>query len=140
MTAFVSALLASACWGIAPFFEKAGLSNTSDSTLGVFVRSTGVLIGTLALVPFFSRIGPRISEIPGRSMVFLFIGGVLASVIGQAFFYRALKLGEVSRAVAIGASYPVIAAILGLILFKEPLTWSKAGGIVMIAAGTLLLR
>ena len=140
MSPFISALLASFCWGFAPFFEKAGLQRTPDSTVGVFIRSAGVILGTLCLVPFFWPLGPRIAEIPPRNMVFLVIGGLLASVVGQAFFYHALKYGEISKSVAIGASYPVIACLLGLLIWKEPITWSKACGVLLVTAGIFLLR
>jgi transporter family protein len=137
---YASALLAAMCWGFAPFFEKAGLRGTADSTIGVFVRSLGVVIGTLAAIPFFSRLGPRLSEIPPRNLAYLAMGGILASVVGQAFFYRALKYGELSRATAIGASYPVVACLLGWIIFKEPLTLNKACGVALVTVGILLLK
>ncbi len=140
MTPFVSALLASLCWGFAPFFEKAGLRSTSNPTVGVFARSLGVIVGTACLIPFFPKLGSQLAEIPPRSFFFLCIGGVLASVVGQAFFYHALKYGEMSRSVAIGASYPVIACILGLVIWKEPLTLTKALGVLCVAAGVTLLR
>jgi DME family drug/metabolite transporter len=140
MTWFGNALLAALCWGSAPFFEKAGLQATADPTVGVIARSAGVLAGTLVLVPFFPRLGPQLSAIPWRNLVFIGIGGVLASVVGQAFFYRALKAGEVSRAVSVGASYPVIAFLLGFIIMKEPLTASKSLGVLSVVLGIWLLR
>jgi transporter family protein len=140
MSPFTSALCAALCWGFAPFFEKAGLQQTSNPTIGVFVRSFGVILGTACLIPFFPRLGPRIAELPARSIFYLCMGGILASVVGQAFFYHALKYGEISRSVAIGASYPVIACVLGLLIWKEPLTVSKTCGIVLVAAGISLLR
>jgi len=42
--------------------------------------------------------------------------------------------------VPIGASYPVLAFILGTVFFRESFTWSKMGGIVLVIAGVFLLR
>jgi uncharacterized membrane protein len=137
---FGNAILAALCWGCAPFFEKAGLQATPNPTVGVFARSVGVFAGTLLLVPFFPRLGSQLSVIPWRNLIFICIGGLLASVLGQAFFYRALKAGEVSRAVSVGASYPVIAFVLGFFIMKEPLTMSKTLGVLSVVLGIWLLR
>src|SRR6266480_7332701 len=133
MSPYVSALLAALCWGFAPMFEKTGLQGDSDPTLGVLVRSIGVAVGTLCLLPLIGRgVGARLSSLPMRTWFFLGVGGLLASVVGQAFFYRALKYGEMSRVVPIGASYPLIAFILGLLIFKEPFTQGKMVGVVLV--------
>ncbi len=140
MSWFANAALAALCWGFAPFFEKVGLRSVQDPSVAVFVRSAGVILGTLCMIPFFPRLSEQIRVIPPRQVVFLIIGGVLASVVGQAFFYRALKAGEVSRAVSVGASYPIVACLLGLLIWKEPLTASKALGVALVMLGISLLR
>jgi bacterial/archaeal transporter family protein len=137
---FMWALLAAACWGFAPIFEKTGLQSTKDPAVGVMIRSIGVLLGTLLVAPFFPQLGSKLAEVPMRGWVALILGGILASLVGQLFFYRALKWGEVSRVVPIGASYPLLACILGLLLFKEPLTAGKGLGVVLVMAGIYLLR
>ena len=63
----------------------------------------------------------------------------MASIIGQLCFYRALKLGEVSRVVPIGASYPVLAFILGTLFLGESINVAKVGGIVLVALALVLL-
>jgi transporter family protein len=64
----------------------------------------------------------------------------MASIIGQLCFYRALKIGDVSRVVPIGASYPVTACLLGILLLHEPVTLEKGIGILLVVGGTFLLR
>ena len=140
MTPFLSALTAALCWGFAPFLEKAGLRGVPDPVIGVFVRSVGVTLGTLVAFPFFVKTYGSLSGLPTRNLIYLGLGGILASLVGQTFFYRALKYGELSRSVAIGASYPVVACVLGLIFWKEPLTLSKACGVVLVTLGITLLR
>ena len=140
VSAFGWALLASFCWGLAPLLEKAGLRGTTDPAIGVFVRSIGVSLGALCFLPILWRVPGRFSEVPPRSWVFLGLGGVLASIVGQLCFYRALKIGDVSRVVPVGASYPVTACLLGVLLLHEPLTLSKGVGILLVVGGTFLLR
>lgn len=140
MNAFIWALLASLCWGLAPLLEKAGLSGTTDPAIGVFVRSIGVAVGALCLLPLLSRASGRFSDITPRNCILLGLGGIVASIIGQLCFYRALKTGDVSRVVPVGASYPVIACLMGILLFSEPVTLAKVVGILLVVSGTFLLK
>jgi len=140
VNAFTWALLASFCWGLAPLLEKAGLRGTTDPVIGVCIRSIGVALGVLACIPLLSRLPGRFSDVAPRQWFFLCAGGFLASIVGQLCFYRALKIGDVSRVVPVGASYPVTACLLGIILLREPLTLEKGIGILLVVGGTFLLR
>jgi transporter family protein len=140
LSAFGWALLASFCWGFAPLLEKIGLRGTVDPALGVLVRSIGVIFGALCFLPALSKIPGRFSDLTPRNWIFLCLGGLVASIIGQLCFYRALKLGDVSRVVPIGASYPVLAFLLGTIFLGESVTLSKIGGIALVMTGVYLLR
>ena len=138
MTAFWWAMLAALAWGMAPIFEKAGLSQVNPIA-GLFYRCLGVIIGMLILGFFLVK--PReIREVDLGSALLLAAGGFLASFLGQICFYHALKLGDVSRMVPISASYPLIAFILGVLLFHEPLSFFKIGGVFLIVSGVWLLK
>ena len=140
MTSFGWALLASFCWGFAPLLEKVGLRGNTDPVIGVLVRSIGVILGTLCFLPILPKLSGRFSDLTPRNWIFLCLGGLVASVLGQLCFYRALKTGDVSRVVPIGASYPVLAFLLGTVFLGESFTVAKAGGIILVMAGVYLLR
>ena len=140
LSAFAWAVLASFCWGFAPLFEKVGLRGNIDPAIGVLIRTAGVIVGILVILPAMPKLGGRFAELTPRNWFFLSMGGFLASVIGQLCFYHALKLGEVSKVVPIGASYPVLAFLLGILFLGESMSWAKAGGIVLVIAGVFLLR
>jgi transporter family protein len=140
LSAFGWAVLASFCWGFAPLFEKVGLRGNIDPAVGVLIRTVGVLVGVVLIYPLIPKLTGRFSDLTPRNWICLSAGGLLASVIGQLCFYRALKLGEVSKVVPIGASYPVLAFLLGVLVFRESITWPKMGGIVLVIAGVFLLR
>ena len=140
LSAFGWAVLASCCWGFAPLLEKVGLRGNADPAIGVFVRSLGVMLGALCFLPLLPRFAGRLSDLTPRNWIFLCLGGLMASIIGQLCFYRALKMGDVSRVVPIGASYPILAFLLGVVFLGESLTWSKTGGIVLVMMGVYLLR
>ncbi len=140
LPAFGWALLASFCWGCAPLLEKVGLRGNADPAVGVLVRTAGVLLGAFSFLLVLPRLSERFSDLTLRNWIFLGLGGLVASVLGQLCFYRALKVGEVSRVVPIGASYPVLAFLMGVLFFQESITWVKVGGIVLVMAGVYLLR
>lgn len=140
MTAFAWALAAAACWGVAPLIEKWGLMGKIDPVTAVFVRCAGVAVGMLGFFLFVPQILEQAKTIPSRNILYLVLGGLLASIAGQLCFYRALQMGEVSRVVPIGASYPILACLLGLFFLNEPMTTSKGVGILLVVAGTYLLR
>jgi transporter family protein len=139
-SAFTWAVLASFCWGFAPLFEKLGLNGKGDPLAGVLIRSAGVLLGATSVAILTPRLIPRLGEFSARHWIYLILGGVVASIVGQLCFYRALKTGQVSQVVPIGASYPVLAFLLGVLFLGEPVTLAKLGGIMLVVTGVYLLR
>ena len=138
MTAWMWALLAAAAWGTAPLIEKAGLQRVAPMT-GLFFRSLGVAVG-LVFLGLFTVKPQEIRSADARSIFLLMSAGIVASIIGQTFFYNGLKTGEVSRLVPISASYQLIAFILGVILLGESLTPVKAAGAALIMLGVWFLK
>ena len=139
MKPYFWALFAAFSWGFAPILEKFGLAKVSVYA-GLFCRCLGVVIGLLILLAFrFEEIKYTFST-GNLTWLFLVGGGFLASVIGQMFFYNALKDGDISQVVTIGASYPLISFVLGVIFFGEALTWGKVSGLGFVIMGVLLLK
>jgi len=138
MTAFLWALLTACIWGVVPLMEKIGLRATPP-TVGVVVRSFGVIAGLVlfgwALAPW-----PALRTLPWPSILLLAGGGFLASFVGQLAFYQALKSGAVSQMTPVAGAYPLVAALLGWWVLREPLTASRALGVVCVVVGVVLLR
>lgn len=130
--------MASALWGIAPIFEKTGLKGATPLA-GLFYRCVGVVLGIVILGIFMVK-PQEIRAVGLRSALLLIAGGFLASFIAQICFYNALKLGQVSRIVPISASYPFIAALLGVLLLGESVNAFKIGGALLIIAGVWMLK
>lgn len=139
MKPFYFAILAAIVWGMAPILEKTGLKNIEPLS-GVMVRSAGVIIGAIILAMFNSNIIKSALKADPKAILFLFLGGILASILGQIFFYNALKHGEVSKMVPIAATYPLVSFLLGLLFFGESLTLIKGLGIGFIILGVFLLK
>ena len=103
MKPFYYAILAALVWGIAPILEKTGLKNIEPLS-GVLVRSGGVILGAIIMSLCNINVFKSALKADPRAILFLFMGGLLASILGQMFFYNALKHGEVSKMVPIAAS------------------------------------
>ena len=139
MSPYLWAILASLAWGCAPIVEKLGLAKL-PVWAGLFYRSLGVMFGALILFIFkYNEIKEAVTK-DSTGWHLLAIGGFLASIIGQIFFYNALKAGEASRVVPLGATYPLISFILGIIFLKETMSMAKLGGLIFIILGAVLLR
>ena len=138
MTAFLWALLTACIWGVVPLMEKVGLGGASP-TAGVMVRSLGVTLG-LVLFGWWWSPWSAMRTMSWSSIGLLAGGGLLASFIGQLAFYRALKFGAISQVTPVAGAYPLVAAILGWWVLREPLTLSRAVGVVCVVLGVVLLR
>ena len=138
MSAFFWALLTAGIWGVVPLMEKMGLGTTSP-TGGVMVRSLGVVLG-LVLFGWIWSPWAALRTMTWSSAVLLVSGGLLASFVGQMAFYHALKSGAVSQVTPVAGAYPLVAAILGWWILREPLTVSRALGVVCVVIGVILLR
>jgi transporter family protein len=66
--------------------------------------------------------------------------GILSALIGQLFYYNALKYGEASKIVPICSSFPLITVILAIVFLNEQFTFSKALGALLIIAGVLVIK
>jgi len=139
MKPYLWAILTALTWGCVPLIEKVGLVKI-DPIIGLFYRCMGVIIGITLLLMFRGQdIKASLSQLPVGA-AFLVLGGFLASVVGQMFFYHALKSGEASRVVPISGAYPLITFVLGMLFLHEKITLAKAGGIACILTGVFLLK
>ena len=138
MKAFLFALLTALIWGTVPILEKIGLRDVKPY-IGLFFRSFGVIIGIVLFYIIF-RPYQDIARTDIKTIVFLALGGFLASIVGQLTFYNALKFGDVSKVVPISAIYPLVSFALALFLLGEQFTPLKLVGVVLVLIGISFLR
>ncbi len=81
-----------------------------------------------------------LSEVTPRGWFFLALDGISAALLGQLFYYYALKSGEASIVVPLVASFPVFTSIIAFFFLGERLTAMKASGLVLVVLGVILLR
>lgn len=138
MESFFLALLTAFIWGFVPFLEKVGLSSV-EPTAAYLVRCSGVFLGVVILIAFTPQV-PSSGRMGIKSIFFLVLAGVLAGFVAQVIFYKALKMGEISRIIPITSCYPLFTFFLGWIFLGEEITVSKIIGMLLILGGILFLK
>jgi transporter family protein len=79
-------------------------------------------------------------DVSMTSWVFIALEGICAALLGQLFYYYALKSGEASVVVPLIAIFPLFTFIIATIFLGDKISLSKVGGIVFIVLGVVLLR
>ena len=112
-------------WGFYTLRGKASVDPVADTT-GNFIRSVPMI--AVAVVPFIGDV-----NLSTRGTVLAILSGAIASGVGYAVWYAALKHHTATRAAALQLSVPVIAAFGGILLLSERLTGR------LIVAATLII-
>ncbi|HOW27495.1 MAG TPA: EamA family transporter [Elusimicrobiota bacterium] len=139
MTSFWIAIIAALIWGATAIVEKMGLRD-ADPMAGLWARCMGATAGILLLTAAWPPILQHVAKMGIRSFTLLATSGLAAAVVGQLFFYKALKTGEIGRITALSGSWPLVAFLLSLALGRESLTPQKFIGVVLVVAGMAFLK
>jgi transporter family protein len=139
MKTYYYALLASCIWGIAPILEKIGLGKTEPEA-ALLIRCLGVISGAFLLIIFRNHTLRSALQSDAKTFTFLLLGGLLASFLGQIFFYRALKSGATSQIVPLAATYPLVSFLIGVIFLSEQITLAKTVGVLLVITGIFFLK
>lgn len=122
--------------GITSILAKCGIRKT-DSDVATAVRTIVVLLFSWLMV-LITGTWAGITEIDGKTLLFLFLSG-LATGASWLCYFHALQKGDINKVVPIDKSSTVLTILLALLFLKEGITWGKAISIVLIGAGTLLM-
>ncbi len=125
-------------WGATPILEKTGLTKV-DPLIAVTIRSLVVTVGLL-LLTFLLGKGKALIESDGRSVLLFGASGMMAGLLGMWTYYGALKMGATSKIVPIAACYPLVTALLSVLVLKEGVTLSRVVGTALIVSGIWLVK
>jgi transporter family protein len=125
-------------WGSTPILEKIGLAKV-DPLIGVTVRSAIVTAG-LFLITFLMGKGRELIELDGKSVLLFGASGVIAGLLGMWTYYGALKVEATSKIVPIAACYPLVTALLSILVLKEGVTFQRVIGTMLIVSGIWLVK
>ena len=130
MTAFL--------FGLAPIFGKLGLEGVNPA-LALCIRSfiiSGIMLCWLILN---KDVNPLL-DVSMKSWGLIALEGICAALLGQLFYYYALKSGEPSVVVPIIAIFPLFTFIIATLFLGDKISLTKVGGVVCIVFGVILLR
>jgi transporter family protein len=122
--------------GLTSVIAKMGLKNVSSDT-GLAVRTLSVVI-VVAINAFFFQSAKDFKNLSTNDILILSVSGITAA-LSWIFYFRAVKLGDVSQVALIDKGSIVITVLLSLFILNEKFTWQMAVGGILIIAGLLVL-
>jgi transporter family protein len=130
------ALLSAAFAALTAIFAKVGVENV-NSDFATFIRTIVILLA-LGAILVATRQWQAPDSISGRSYLFLVLSG-LATGASWVCYFRALKLGDAARVAPIDKLSVVLVALFGVIFLGEQLSGANWLGVLLIAAGAVLV-
>lgn len=130
------AVLSASCAALTAIFGKVGVE-TIDADLATLIRTIVILL-LLVLILVATGEFRGAGSIPSRSYVYLALSG-LATGASWTCYFRALKLGQASQVAPIDKLSVLLVALFGVAFLGERLSGANWVGIVLIAAGALLV-
>lgn len=127
----VSMLGAGIAWGIYSLRGKR-VASPIAATAGNFLRTVPM---TLA----FSLVSINALSLSRAGLLYAVVSGALTSGVGYAVWYKVLPNLPTSNAATVQLSVPVIAALGGVVLIGEPLSWRLVGAAIAILMGIALV-
>lgn len=137
MTWFHWAIFSATFAGMTAVLAKVGVRGV-DPDMATAIRTTVVLVLAWAVAWARSSQSLSLAAVAPRAWLFLVLSG-LATGGSWLCYFRALRLGEVSRVAPIDKLSVVVAMGLAAVLLGEPLTWRHCVGGGLIVAGAMLL-
>ena len=131
-------LLTAILWGTTPIIEKIGLTKVQPLT-GVTIRSIAVIVMLLMFLIFTGKLKETLT-VDLKTVIIFSISGILAGLVGMITYFAALKAGATSEIVPIAATYPLVTAILSVLILGEQITPSRIAGTVLIVIGIWLVQ
>ncbi|OGP75071.1 MAG: hypothetical protein A2V86_10115 [Deltaproteobacteria bacterium RBG_16_49_23] len=125
-------------WGATPILEKMGLAKV-DPLVGVTIRSAIVTLGLLILTFLLGK-GRALVSLDGKSILLFGASGMMAGLLGMWTYYMALQMEATSKIVPIAACYPLVTALLSVLILNEGLNTSRVIGTALIVSGIWLVR
>ena len=122
--------------GLTSVIAKMGLRNVSSDT-GLAVRTVVVFLIVWLNVFVFQSV-KDFRNLTKMDIVFLAISGVTTS-LSWIFYYKAIKIGNVSQVALIDKGSILITLLLSFIILNEQFSWKIAVGGGFIIVGLLIL-
>ena len=127
-------LCAGTCWGLMAPIGKDAMLNGID---GIDPVSFRVLGG--ALLFWLTSLFTKKEHVPVKDILLLGCAGLFALVFNQCSYTIGLNLTSPSNSSIMTTSMPIFAMVLSFFILKEPITWQKAGGVLLGCTGAVII-
>ena len=134
LIAHLCMLCAGTCWGQMAPIGKDAMLNGID---GIDLVSFRVLGG--ALLFWLTSLFTKKEHVPVKDILLLGCAGLFALVFNQCSYTIGLNLTSPSNSSIMTTSMPIFAMVLSFFILKEPITWQKAGGVLLGCAGAVII-
>lgn len=122
--------------GLTSVIAKMGLKNVSSDT-GLAVRTIVVFIIVWINAIAFQSV-KDFKNLTKHDVLFLAISGVTTS-LSWIFYYKAIKIGNVSQVALIDKGSIIITLVLSFVILNEQFSWKVGLGAGFILTGLLIL-
>lgn len=127
-------LCAGTCWGLMAPIGKDAMLNGID---GIDLVSFRVLGGTMLF--WLTSLFTKKEHVPVKDILLLGCAGLFALVFNQCSYTIGLNLTSPSNSSIMTTSMPIFAMVLSFFILKEPITWQKAGGVLLGCTGAVII-
>ena len=138
MSVLILLLLTAILWGSSPILEKFGLRKISP-LIALTIRSVGVTVILLIYLATAGRL-KELFQVEAKTTGLFVASGILAGLLGMWTYFAALKAAPTSKIVPIAACYPLVTALLSILILKEHVTPVRLIGTMLIIGGVWLVK
>ena len=136
MTWLVWSLLSAIFAALTAILAKKGVAGV-DAKLATAVRTSVVVIFTWLLALATGSAAP-FQHFTAKTWLFLALSG-MGTGLSWLCYFHALQVGEASRVAPIDKLSVVFVILLATVFLGEKLTWGKGAGVLLIAAGAIVI-
>ncbi len=136
MNWLVYAILGVVLAGASPLFAKSGMRK-SNANLAAALRGT-VLFGAAWLMAGITKSAVPLDKLGQTTFLYLIFSGIATGIVWVCLL-RALQLGDVIKVVPVIEGSVIIDLLVGMILFKDAITWNKIIFIIILTLGVVMM-
>ncbi|WP_048148616.1 DMT family transporter [Palaeococcus ferrophilus] len=138
ITGILYALTSALGWGTASVLIKMGMKNRKAVTANI-VRLYFVALLYIGVIILGGRVGD-VTSLSARQLTIAFISAQFGFVIGDYFYFNALRIAGVSRTVPITSSYPLWAILWAYLFLGRSVTLNVIIGALLVFSAILIVR
>lgn len=130
--AIIGAVLA----GLSPVFAKSGMRK-SNTHLAAAIRGTVLFIAAWIMVKITGQ-NQSLASLGRNTFIYLIFAGIATGLVWICLL-NALQTGEVIRVVPVIEASIILEMLVGIIFFRDRLTWNKIIILIILIAGVVMV-